>query len=72
MTQPSDLPVPCPLRRRPVAAALLACTLSLGALAQDAARITLNMRNADIGSVLEWLAETSGKRVVVDPRVRGT
>jgi general secretion pathway protein D len=51
---------------------LLACTLSLGALAQDAARITLNMRNADIGSVLEWLAETSGKRVVVDPRVRGT
>ncbi len=72
MTQPSDLPVPCPLRRRPVAAALLACTLSLAALAQDAARITLNMRNADIGSVLEWLAETSGKRVVVDPRVRGT
>ena len=72
MTQPSDLPVPCPLRRRPVAAALLACTLSLGALAQDAARITLSMRNADIGAVLEWLAETSGKRVVVDPRVRGT
>ena len=72
MTQPSNLPVPRPLRRRPVAAALLACTLSLGALAQDAARITLNMRNADIGSVLEWLAETSGKRVVVDPRVRGT
>ena len=72
MTQPSNLPVPRPLRRRPVAAALLACTLSLGTLAQDAARITLNMRNADIGSVLEWLAETSGKRVVVDPRVRGT
>ncbi len=41
-------------------------------MAEDPARITLNMRNADIGSVLEWLAETSGKRVVVDPRVRGT
>jgi len=69
---PVALPLRCPNRRRPLAAALLGCVLSFGSLAQDTARITLNMRNADIGSVLEWLAETSGKRVVVDPRVRGT
>ena len=69
--QPAVTP-PCPRSRRPLAAALLGCAFALGAMAEDPARITLNMRNADIGSVLEWLAETSGKRVVVDPRVRGT
>ena len=72
MTLTTSLPSSRLPRRRALAAAVLGCALSVGALAQDAARITLNMRNADIGSVLEWLAETSGKRVVVDPRVRGS
>lgn len=68
-------------RRHALASAMLCCALHAGAVAQDAspsvaspadpARITLNMRNAEVGSVLEWLAQTSGKRVVVDPRVRG-
>jgi general secretion pathway protein D len=50
-------------------AAVLVCSSAAAAAAAE--RITLNMRNADIGSVLQWLADTSGKRVVVDPRVRG-
>lgn len=68
-------------RRHALASAMLCCALHAGAVAQDTspavaspadpARITLNMRNAEVGSVLEWLAQTSGKRVVVDPRVRG-
>jgi general secretion pathway protein D len=33
--------------------------------------ITLNMRNADIGAVVQWLADTTGKRVIMDPRVTG-
>ena len=59
-------------RRRPLVAALFCCALAAASMAAEPPRITLNMRNADIGSVLEWLAETSGKRVVIDPRVRGT
>jgi general secretion pathway protein D len=59
-------------RRRPLVAALFCCALAGASMAAEPPRITLNMRNADIGSVLEWLAETSGKRVVIDPRVRGT
>ena len=72
MTRSTRPTTASPGTRRALAAAVLGCALSTAALAQEAARITLNMRNADIGSVLEWLADTSGKRVVVDPRVRGT
>jgi general secretion pathway protein D len=71
------------MRCHALASAFLCCALQTGVAAQDAIapaaeppsaegpRITLNMRNAEIGSVLEWLAQTSGRRVVVDPRVRG-
>jgi general secretion pathway protein D len=45
------------------------CTLVLAQ--QPEARITLNMRNAEMHAVLQWIAEATGKRIVVDPRVRG-
>jgi len=33
--------------------------------------LTMNMRNADISEVIQWIAEQTGKNIVVDPRVRG-
>ncbi len=32
--------------------------------------LTINMRDADIGSVIQWIAEQTNKKIVVDPRVR--
>jgi general secretion pathway protein D len=33
--------------------------------------LTINMHDADIGSVIQWVAEQTNKKIVVDPRVRG-
>ena len=33
--------------------------------------LTINMRNADISVVIQWIAEQTGKKIVVDPRVKG-
>jgi len=38
---------------------------------QDDELITINMRNADISIVIQWIAEQTGKKIVVDPRVKG-
>ena len=32
--------------------------------------LTINMRDADIGSVIQWIAEETSKKRVVNPRVR--
>ena len=58
-----------PSRSRRIVAALLVGLVALGSSADE--RITLNMRDAEIHAVLQWIAEATGKRVVVDPRVRG-
>lgn len=50
-----------------VAAIFTAATTS----AQSDERLTINMRNADISEVIQWIAEQTGKNIVVDPRVRG-
>jgi general secretion pathway protein D len=34
-------------------------------------KVTLNMRDADIRAVVHWLGNMTGKRFVIDPRVRG-
>ncbi|MBP8926685.1 MAG: type II secretion system secretin GspD [Pseudomonadales bacterium] len=58
-----------PSRSRRLVAALV---LILGATTSISdERITLNMRDADIHAVLQWIADATGKRIVVDPRVRG-
>ncbi|WP_235015463.1 type II secretion system secretin GspD [Oceanicoccus sp. KOV_DT_Chl] len=33
--------------------------------------LTINMRDADIGAVIQWMAEQTNKKIVVDPRVKG-
>lgn len=33
--------------------------------------LTINMRDADIGAVIQWIAEQTKKNIVVDPRVKG-
>jgi general secretion pathway protein D len=33
--------------------------------------ITMNMRNADISAVIQWIAEQTNKKIVVDPRIKG-
>ncbi len=42
---------------------------SLGATAS--ADITLNMRDADVRSVIDWMADVSGRHFIVDPSVQG-
>jgi len=32
--------------------------------------LTINMRDADIGSVIQWIAEQTNKKIVIDPRVK--
>ena len=34
-------------------------------------QITLNMRGADITTVIQWIADLSNKQIILDPRVRG-
>ncbi len=69
-----------PVTPRLVLGALVLAGAIAGAHAQDAsvapdvqdARLTLNMRGADIIAVLQWVADATGRRLVIDPRVRGT
>ncbi len=54
---------------------LLACPLP--ALAQSTSAdsgdelVTINMRDADIRAVVQWIAEQTRKQIVIDPRVQG-
>ncbi len=34
-------------------------------------RITMNMRDADVRTVIQWMAETTGKHFIIDPQVQG-
>ena len=62
-----------------VSASLILCLLlstsTLAALEQptrnDAEQITLNMRDADIVAVIQWIADLTNKQIILDPRVRG-
>ena len=40
-------------------------------VATSSAGVTLNMRDADIRAVVHWLSNVTGKRFVIDPRVKG-
>ncbi len=37
----------------------------------DEERITMNMRDAEVRTVIQWMAETTGKHFLVDPQVQG-
>lgn len=34
-------------------------------------QITMNMRDADLREVIQWMAEQTGRQIVLDPRVKG-
>ncbi len=51
-------------------AVLLGCALPLAAMAQQGAQITPNYKDADLGQVIEAVAQVTGKNFIVDPRVR--
>lgn len=62
------------LLRRSAATLLWALCLNAGGLAAlDSAgeQVTLNMRDADIRAVIQWIAEQTHKQIVIDPRVQG-
>jgi general secretion pathway protein D len=52
---------------------VLACALSFSSHANqhDDELVTINMHNAEVTAVIQWLAEISRKRIVIDPRVKG-
>ena len=58
-----------PSRFRRLVAALVLIPVAAASTGDE--RITLNMRDADIHAVLQWMADATGKRIVIDPRVRG-
>ncbi|MFK7734202.1 MAG: hypothetical protein AB8B48_21445, partial [Pseudomonadales bacterium] len=33
--------------------------------------ITMNMRDADVRTVIQWMSETTGRSFIVDPSVQG-
>lgn len=54
------------------------CAPSVGAItgtsarnANESALVALNMRDADIRAVIQWIAEQTHKQIVIDPRVQG-
>ncbi|MGI9293342.1 MAG: secretin N-terminal domain-containing protein, partial [Pseudomonadales bacterium] len=54
--------------------AALLLLASFAAAGQESAgdeRITMNMRDADVRTVIQWMAETTGKHFIVDPQVQG-
>lgn len=52
------------------AAAILVLSLAPGLRAEDDL-IRINMRDADIRAVIQWVAEQTHKQIVIDPRVTG-
>lgn len=52
---------------------LLALTCA-SARAQESGEemLAINMRDADIGAVIQWMAEKTNRQIVIDPRVKGT
>ena len=50
--------------------AVVCAWMSLGAQAQDQSATTLNFRDVDLSQVIEVVAAVTGKKFIVDPRVR--
>jgi general secretion pathway protein D len=55
-------------RRIAVAAFALACS---AVLAASKSQVTLNLKDADIGTLIQTVSEVTGKNFIVDPRVKG-
>jgi general secretion pathway protein D len=62
-----------PLNRlRLLVVTLLLCLVCKPCLAQEDRRITMNMQNAEIRALIQWMADLSGKNFVVHRDVKGT
>jgi general secretion pathway protein D len=65
------------LRKCTCAALFAGCCLFAGAstaidnASANSELVTLNMRDADIHAVIQWIAEQTHKQIVIDPRVQG-
>ena len=57
--------------KRPGAGILLGLLLSLPACSATAEPVTLNLKDADITSLVASISEITGKNFIVDPRVKG-
>jgi general secretion pathway protein D len=55
-------------RRIAVVAFMLACS---AALAASRSQVTLNLKDADISTLIQTVSEVTGKNFIVDPRVKG-
>ena len=55
---------------RSLAALLLFAQLSV-AVAQSASQATLNLKDADINTLISTVSEITGKNFIIDPRVKG-
>jgi general secretion pathway protein D len=60
-----------PLPRASSMILLLACLLSLSGLARAQANVTLNLKDADISTLIATVSDVTGRNFIVDPRVRG-
>ena len=54
-----------------VAAAFLVGSPGLMAAARDNAKVTLNLKDADISTLIQTVSQVTGKNFIVDPRVKG-
>jgi len=59
-----------PKTRLPCLLAALLCMSAPTLLAQSAARITPNFKDADITQVIEAVGASTGRNIIIDPRVR--
>ena len=61
-----------PLKARLIQCLLIAATLlSLSQPAYSAEKLTMNMRDADIRALIQWVADNTGKNIVVHRDVKG-
>lgn len=57
---------------KPIKVALLVASLMLSAIVMSAEQTwTVNFKNSDIQEVIKFIAEATGKTIVIDPKVRG-
>ncbi len=62
---------PLNVKRGLLALLISVVLLCSGLLRADDELLTVNMRDADISAVIQWIAEQTNRKIVVDPRVKG-
>ncbi|MGH1486794.1 MAG: type II secretion system secretin GspD [Cellvibrionaceae bacterium] len=50
---------------------LMVCSLSVGAQSEEEQKWQVNFKDSDIQEVIKFVADVTGKTVVIDPRVKG-